>query len=169
MVKKSTKKKKVKVIDPRSQQIEERDTDELGIVDKDDELDDDMILEDEPVRGSQVKVAAELTSIALKPSTRVYTLKITSKKMIANLTKIYEQQRSFMMKFKVPVQKENDEVTKWQEVEFETTLTSLSLKGDRATCNGRISHEGAVAMSKVIQNWKDGIEFFLDGIQQSLI
>ena len=88
--------------------------------------------------------------------------------MVSELVRIYKEQRTFMMKFRVPTEVDNGEVKKWRDVEFETHLNDLSLKGDKATCHGTITHSGAVSMSDLIQNWKTGVEFFLDGIQQSL-
>lgn len=156
---------KPKKIDKKTGEIV--DNDPLGVND-DEELDDDMEIHDEPERDSQAKVVAELTGIVLKPSQRTYTLKVSSKAMREQITELFQHQKDFMLKFKVPVQKENGEVTKWKEVEFLTKLVSVSLKGDSATCQGHITHEGAEAMSKLVTNWKDGIQFFLDGVQQSL-
>jgi hypothetical protein len=118
---------------------------------------------------SQAKVVAELGGIVLKQGQRIFALKLNSSVMIRDLTRIWNEQRSFNMGFKIPVEKKGGEVTKWKTVEFPTKLIDLSLKGkDSATCHGHIDHAGAVAMSELILNWKGGVEFMLDGVQQSM-
>lgn len=118
---------------------------------------------------SQAKVVAELGGIVLRQGQRIFALKLNSSVMIRDLTRIWNEQRSFNMGFKIPVEKKGGEVTKWKTVEFPTKLIDLSLKGkDSATCHGHIDHAGAVAMSELILNWKGGVEFMLDGVQQSM-
>ncbi len=117
---------------------------------------------------SQANIVAELTGIVLKPSQRIWALKVTSPDMIKELNKIYSGQKAFMLKFKVPKEIKDHEVLSWEEVEFQTMLMDLSLKGGKATCHGYIDHKGACAMSELIQNWKGATQFFLDGIQQSI-
>ena len=131
--------------------------------------DDDSEEEDKPLTSSQAKLSAELAGIVLRQGQRVFALKLNSSVMIRDLTRIWNEQRSFNMGFKIPVEKRNGEVTKWKTVEFPTKLIDLSLKGkDSATCHGHIDHAGAVAMSELILNWKGGVEFLLDGVQQSM-
>lgn len=118
---------------------------------------------------SQAKVVAELAGIVLHNGRRVFALKLSSPAMIRDLTRIWNEQRAFNMGFNVPVEKKNGEVIKWKMVEFPTRLIDLSLKGkDSATCHGHIDHAGAVAMSELLLNWKGGVEFMLDGVQQSM-
>lgn len=125
--------------------------------------------DDKPLKNSQAKVVAELAGIALRQGQRVFALKLNSSTMIRELTRIWNEQRSFMMAFKIPVEKKDGEVTKWKTVEFSTKLIDLSLKGkDSATCHGYIDHAGAIAMSELILDWKGGVEFLLDGVQQSM-
>lgn len=162
LTKKKKKPAKQTAIDLQTGEIKEVDTDESGMTEQ------DLGIEEEPVRGSQAKLVAELTGIVLKPNKRVFALKITSSKMIDELTRIYKEQKSFMMKFKVPVEMKQEQVKKWETVEFETTLADLSLKGGKATCHGHIGHKGACQMSELIQNWNGPMLFFLDGVQQSI-
>lgn len=144
---------------------------------KQSKMDDDGAIvdaEDEPEEAgtmtqSQAKVVAELSGIVLKNGQRVFALKLNSPAFIKDMTRIWNEQRNFMLAFKVPVEKKDGEVTKWKTVEFPTKLIDLSLKGkDSATCHGHIDHAGAVAMSELILNWKGGVEFLLDGVQQSM-
>lgn len=124
---------------------------------------------EERMTQTQAKVVAELAGIVLRQGQRVFALKLNSPTMIRELTRIWNEQRNFMMAFKVPVEKKDGEVTKWETVEFSTKLIDLSLKNkDSATCHGYIDHRGAVAMSELILNWKGGVEFMLDGVQQSM-
>lgn len=142
-----------------------RDDGSIEDVDADDIEEGD----DKPLKQSQAKVVAELAGIVLRQGQRVFALKINSPAMIKDLTRIFHEQRAFMMAFKIPVEKKNGEVLKWQTVEFSTKLIDISLKGkDSATCHGYIDHNGAVAMSELILNWKGGVEFMLDGVQQSM-
>lgn len=138
---------------------------EDGEIEEADVEDDDG----ETMTHSQARVVAELAGIVLRQGNRVFALKLNSATMIKDLTRIWNEQRDFMMGFKIPVEKKNGEVTKYKTVEFHTKLIDLSLKGkESATCHGYIDHAGAVAMSELILNWKGGVEFMLDGVQQSM-
>ncbi len=141
-------------------------TDKGDIEDGDDE--DLLELDEEPTKPSQAKVAAELVGIVLKSGQRTFALKIESKAMIDSLAKIWKDQRNFLLTFRVPAEKSGGKVTKWKVVEFPTMLIDLALKSKGAVCHGHIDHAGACAMSELILNWKGGIEFLLDGVQQKM-
>lgn len=132
-------------------------------------LEDDGSLDEMPTRESQAKIVAELTGIVMKPSQRVFALKVVAENMREELLRVYREQKGFMLKFRVPVEKMNGKVRSWKTVEFPTRLSDITLKNGKLTCHGHIDHEGACVMSELIQHWNSGMEFFLDGMQQSMM
>lgn len=121
-----------------------------------------------PTKDNQIRFIAELKSVSLSPNDRVYSLRIEDADMQRRLPKIYEEKKPLAIIFNVPIEKEDDEITKWETVQFDTKILKVTLSNDHCDIAATISHEGVVALSKLIQNWKDGIEFFAEGIQQSM-
>lgn len=131
------------------------------------------LAEIEAQKSNQAKFIGNLKSISLKESgSREFTVTLNestadTKGQIHRLILLLEEQQFGNMTFCIPKQIENKQVIEWECVTFETRITKWT-RTDKLTLSGLVTKECLLAMNDVIHNWKEDLEFFFEGHQQTI-
>lgn len=115
-----------------------------------------------------VRFPAELTGVTLKKGTREFHLKIKNADMRRGFASLYVTHQTFEMQISIPVEKKKKQIVKWRDVRFPTMLSKVTLNPDGLAVDGRITTEAVTDLADLVQNWSEGMEVSIYGVQPTL-